>query len=162
VAAAISTSIRTVGAAFLLSLLFVLPAQAAAVNPPLGSAASFAVLGGSAVTNTGATVVTGDLGVSPGTSISGFPPGSVTGTVHSADPAATAAQADIGTAYGFAAGEPCDTNLTGQNLGGMTLTPGVYCFDSSAQLTGLLELDALGDPRREVAVSDHELVDHGQ
>lgn len=134
-------------AACLLSpLLFALPAQAAAVNPPLGAAANFAVLGASAVTNTGATVVTGDLGVSPGMSITGFPPGSVTGTVHNADPAATAAQADIGTAYGFAAGQPCDTNLTGQNLGGMTLTPGVYCFDSSAQLTGVLKLDALGSP----------------
>jgi hypothetical protein len=136
-----------VTAACLLSpLLFALPAQAAAVDPPLGSAATFAVLGGSAVTNTGATVVTGDLGVSPGTSISGFPPGMVTGSVHSADPTSTAAQGAIGTAYGFAAGEPCDTNLTGLNLGGMTLTPGVYCFDSSAQLTGLLKLDALNDP----------------
>jgi hypothetical protein len=134
-------------AACLLSpLLFALPAQAAAVNPPLGTADNFAVLGASAVTNTGATVVTGDLGVSPGTSISGFPPGSVTGTVHNADPVATTAQADVGTAYGFAAGESCDTNLTGQNLGGMTLTPGVYCFNSSAQLTGVLKLDALGDP----------------
>ncbi|HEX4862818.1 MAG TPA: ice-binding family protein [Acidimicrobiales bacterium] len=126
-------------------LLLAVPAGAVAVNPPLGTAASFAVLGGSGVTNTGPTEVTGDLGVSPGTSISGFPPGSVTGTVHNADPVATQAQADVGTAYGFAAGEPCDTNLTGQDLGGMTLTPGVYCFDSSAQLTGLLTLDALGD-----------------
>jgi hypothetical protein len=134
-------------AACLLSpLLFALPAQAAATNPPLGVAATFAVLGASAVTNTGATVVTGDLGVSPGTSISGFPPGAVTGTVHNDDPAATAAQAAIGTAYGVAAGESCDTNLTGLNLGGMTLAPGVYCFDSSAQLTGILRLDALGDP----------------
>jgi hypothetical protein len=139
--------LRTLVVALVLSpLLFASVAQAAAVNPPLGTAANFAVLGGSAVTNTGATVVTGDLGVSPGTSISGFPPGSVTGTMHSADPAATAAQADIGTALGVAAGEPCDTNLTGQNLGGLTLTPGVYCFDSSAQLTGVLKLDALGSP----------------
>ncbi|MEA2233212.1 MAG: hypothetical protein QOD83_3028 [Solirubrobacteraceae bacterium] len=144
--AATTASVRTVGAAFLLSLLFALPAQAAAVNPPLGSAASFAVLGGSAVTNTGATILTGDLGVSPGSSISGFPPGTVTGTNHGNGPVSTAAQADIGTAYGFAAGESCDTNLTGLNLGGMTLTPGVYCFDSSAQLTGVLKLDALGDP----------------
>jgi hypothetical protein len=127
-------------------LLFASAAQAAAVNPPLGTASTFAVLGGSAVTNTGPTVVTGDLGVSPGTSISGFPPGSVIGTVHpGGGPVATQAQADIGTALGVAAGEPCDTNLTGQNLGGMTLTPGVYCFDSSAQLTGVLKLDALGD-----------------
>lgn len=134
-----------IAAACLLSpLLFALPAQAAAVNPPLGTADNFAVLGASAVTNTGATVVTGDLGVSPGTSISGFPPGSVTGTVHNSDPVATAAQTDIGTAYSFAVGEPCDTNLTGQDLGGLTLDPGVYCFDSSAQLTGVLKLDAHG------------------
>jgi hypothetical protein len=143
-----ATSVAAViTAACLLSpLLFALPAQAAAVDPPLGSAATFAVLGASAVTNTGATVVTGDLGVSPGTSISGFPPGQVTGTVHNADPTSAAAQAAIGTAYGVAAGEPCDTNLTGLDLGGMTLTPGVYCFDSSAQLTGVLKLDALGSP----------------
>lgn len=134
-------------AAFLLSpLLLALPASAVATSPPLGVASTFAVLGGSAVTNTGPTVVTGDLGVSPGTSISGFPPGSVTGTLHSADPVATQAQADIGTAYGMAAGEPCDTNLTGLDLGGMTLPPAVYCFASAAQLTGVLKLDAQGSP----------------
>ena len=98
------------------------------------------------MTNTGATMVTGDVGVSPGMSITGFPPGEVDGTVHAGGPVATQAQADVGTAYGFAAGQPCDTNLTGQDLGGMTLTPGVYCFDSSAQLTGVLRLDGLGSP----------------
>ncbi|MDQ1418150.1 MAG: hypothetical protein QOJ52_112 [Acidimicrobiaceae bacterium] len=140
-------TLPALAAALLLSpLLFAMPAEAAATSPPLGTAANFAVLGGSAVTNTGPTVVTGDLGVSPGTSISGFPPGSVTGTLHSADPAATQAQADVGTAYGVAAGESCDTNLTGLDLGGMTLPPGVYCFDSSAQLTGVLKLDAQGSP----------------
>ncbi len=56
------------------------------------------------------------------------------------------AQNDLTTAYNFAASESCGTNLTGQNLGGLTLTPGVYCFGSSAQLTGTLTLDALGDP----------------
>jgi hypothetical protein len=140
-------TLPALAAALLLSpLALALPAGAVAVSPPLLSAATFAVLGASAVTNTGPTVITGDLGVSPGTSISGFPPGSVTGTVHNADPAATQAQADIGTAYAFAAGETCDTNLTGQDLGGLTLTPGVYCFDSSAQLTGVLRLDAQGSP----------------
>jgi hypothetical protein len=133
--------------AFVLSpLLFASQAGAAAVNPPLGTAANFAVLGGSAVTNSGATLVTGDLGVSPGTSITGFPPGGVTGTTHSADPVAHQAQADVGTAYGFAADETCDVNLTGQDLGGMTLPPGVYCFNTSAQLTGTLTLAAGTDP----------------
>lgn len=128
-----------------IALLTQSPAQAAATSPPLGSAAGFAVLGASTVTNTGPSVVTGDLGVSPGTAVAGFPPGMVTGTIHAGDPAATQAQGDVATAYGFAAGEPCDVNLSGQDLGGLTLPPGVYCFDSSAQLTGTLSLDAQGN-----------------
>jgi ice-binding like protein len=121
------------------------PAGAVATSPPLGTAATFAVLGGSAVTNTGATVLTGDLGVSPGSSISGFPPGQINGTRQST-PVSTTAQTDIATAIGAANAESCDANLSGQNLGGMTLPPGVYCFDSSAQLTGVLKLDAQGSP----------------
>ncbi len=121
-------------------------AHAVATTPPLGAAAGFAVLGASTVTNTGPSVVTGDLGVSPGTAVAGFPPGQVTGTIHAGDPAATQAQGDVATAYAFAAGEPCDQNLSGQDLGGMTLPPGVYCFNSSAQLTGTLSLDAQGNP----------------
>jgi type VI secretion system secreted protein VgrG len=117
-----------------------------ATAPPLGAAGSFAVLGGSAVTNTGATVVNGDLGVSPGSSVTGFPPGIVTGTIHTADAAALAAQNSITTAYNTLAGEACDTNLTGTDLGGLTLTPATYCFSSSAQLTGTLTLDGQGNP----------------
>jgi len=117
-----------------------------ATAPSLGTAGSFAVLGGSTVTNTGPTIVTGDLGVSPGTAITGFPPGSVIGTIHSADAVALQAQSDVTTAYNVLAGQACDTDLTSQDLGGMTLTPGVYCFSSSAQLTGVLTLDAQGDP----------------
>lgn len=139
--------VTAIGATLLLSsLVLAVPAGAVATSPPLGSASTFAVLGASGVTNTGPTVVTGDLGVSPGTSISGFPPGSVTGTVHNADPVATAAQGDIGTAYANAAGQACDTDLSGLDLGGMTLPPAVYCFASSAQLTGVLRLDAQGSP----------------
>jgi hypothetical protein len=132
------------GLLLLSQLLFAVPAAAVAAPIDFGTATNFAVLGGSAVTNTGPTEITGDLGVSPGTAISGFPPGSVTGTMYSSGPVATQAQADIGTAYGQAAGQPCDTNLTGLDLGGMTLPPAVYCFDSTAQLTGVLRLDAQG------------------
>ncbi|MGQ0800182.1 MAG: ice-binding family protein [Pseudomarimonas sp.] len=116
--------------------------------PPLGTAAAFSVLGGSAVTNTGASVVTGDLGLWPGTasSISGFPPGSITGTLHAGDAVAQQAQSDLTTAYNNAAGQACGTSLTGTDLGGLVLTPGVYCFANSAQLTGILSLDAQGDP----------------
>jgi hypothetical protein len=117
--------------------------------PSLGSAQSFAVLGASTVTNTGPTVITGDLGVSPGTAVTGFPPGTVSGgTIHAGDATATAAQAAAHTAYGNLVAQPCGTNLTGKILGtspgAVTLSPGVYCFDSSAQLTGTLTLNGGG------------------
>ena len=119
----------------------------AQVAPPLGQAGSFAVLGGSTVTNTGATAVTGDVGVSPGTAITGFPPGTVAaGTLHSNDAVAQGAQTDLTTAYNALAGQACNTNLTGTDLGGLTLTSAVYCFSASAQLTGTLTLDAQNNP----------------
>ena len=121
-------------------------ASLAATAPSLGTATSFAVLGASTVTNTGPTVITGDLGVWPGTAITGFPPGSVIGTIHTTDAVAMQAQADALTAYNNLAGQACNTVLTGTDLGGLTLTPGVYCFATSAQLTGILTLNAQGDP----------------
>jgi len=121
-------------------------AAAAAAAPPQGTEQSFAVLGGSTVTNTGPTIITGNLGLSPGTAVTGFPPGIVTGgTTHAADAVALQAQNDTTTAYNNLAGQTCTSDLTGQDLGGKTLVPGVYCFSSSAQLTGALTLDAGGD-----------------
>jgi hypothetical protein len=109
---------------------------------------SFAVLAGSTVTNTATpTVVNGNLGVSPGSAVTGFPPGVVTdGTIHAADPAAALAQSDLTTLYSDLAGSACNDSLTGQDLGGKTLAAGVYCFATSAQLTGTLTLDAQGNP----------------
>lgn len=123
-----------------------LMASPAAVAPGLGSAVSFAVLGSTTVTNTGLSSVIGDLGVSPDTSVTGFPPGTVTGGTHLDDALAIQAQSDVDTAYSALAIQTCDEDLTGQDLGGLTLTPGVYCFDSSAGLTGTLTLDAQSDP----------------
>jgi hypothetical protein len=112
----------------------------------LGTAQNFGVLGGSTVTNTGATNVHGNVGVSPGTAVTGFPPGVVTGgSIHTNDAVAIQAQNDLTTAYNNIAATPCSVDLTGQDLGGLTLTPGVYCFSSSAQLTGALTLNALGN-----------------
>ena len=111
----------------------------------LGTADSFAVLGGQTVTNTGPSVISGSVGVSPGSAVTGFPPGLVNnGTIHAANATAAQAQLDLTTAYNDAAGRSCTTDLTGQDLGGMTLTDGTYCFSSSAQLTGTLTLDAQG------------------
>ena len=122
-----------------------LPASAQTA-PSLGSAQSFAVLAGSGVTNTGPTVVTGDLGSNPTPAITGFPPGLVvSGAIHAADAVALAAQNSTTTAYNNLAGQPCTLDLTGENLGGKTLTAGVYCFSSSAQLTGTLTLNAQGN-----------------
>jgi Ice-binding-like/PEP-CTERM motif len=119
----------------------------------LGTAASFGVLGGSTVTNTGSTVIGGDLGVSPGSAITGFNSifpnnGTFTGTMHSNDAVAQQAQVDLLAAYNAAASPllPVTSILTGQDLGGLTLTPGVYFFETSAQLTGTLTLDFQGDP----------------
>lgn len=113
----------------------------------LGSASSFAVLGGSTVTNTGPTVITGDLGVAPGLAITGFPPGLViAGVVHVADAVAQQAQDDITIAYTALAARAPTQILTGMDLGGLTLVPGVYSFASSAFLTSSLTLDAQGDP----------------
>jgi len=79
--------------------------------------------------------------------VTGFPPGVVvSGSIHSADASAAQAQSALTIAYNTAAGLPCNTDLTGQDLGGLVLTPGVYCFNSSAQLTGTLTLNAQGSP----------------
>jgi hypothetical protein len=123
-------------------------ARPAATAPDLGTAESFGVLGGSTVTNTGDTVVNGDLGVWPGLAVTGFPPGVVTppGAIHQGDAVAQQAQSDVTAAYNDLAGQACDTVLTDTDLGGLTLTPGVYCFATSAQLTGDLTLNLEGDP----------------
>jgi hypothetical protein len=140
-----SRAIRCLAFSFLLLPLSVLNVHADSIN--LGTAGSFGVLAGSTVTNTGSSVITGNLGVWPGTAVTGFPPGIVIGgTIHAGDAVAKNAQTDLTTAYNVAAGLPSTVNLTGQDLGGMVLTPGVYHFDSSAQLTGTLTLNNLGNP----------------
>ena len=100
------------------------------------------------MTNTGPTIVTGDLGVSPGTAVTGFPPGTVAGgSIHAADALAAQAQNDAATAYNDLAAQACTTTYRPvTDLGGMTLLPGVHCFPSSAAVTGTLTLNAQGNP----------------
>ena len=112
----------------------------------LGAASAFAVLAGSTVTSTGPTVITGDLGVSPGTAVTGFPPGTVIGTQHAGDPTAAQGIAALTIAYNEVAGRTlCPVSVAG-NLGGQTLAPGLYKSTSSlAVSSGDLTLDAQGD-----------------
>src|SRR5450432_291944 len=113
----------------------------------LGAAGNVAVLGSSTVTNAGPTTVIGNLALSPGVSVTGFPPGTIVGgAIHIGDALATQADADASTAYGQLVAETLTTDLSGENLGGLTLTPGVYHFDTTAQLTGTLILNTEGNP----------------
>lgn len=116
----------------------------AASSVNLGSASSFAVLAGSTITNTGSSVIDGDLGLSPGTAVTGFPPGAVNGAQHITDAEAAQAQSDLTTAYNAAAGQTGAVTIAG-DLGGQTLVPGVYNSASSIGLTGTLILDGGGD-----------------
>jgi hypothetical protein len=111
----------------------------------LGTAGSFAVLAGSTITNTGASRISGSAGVSPGTAVTGFPPGLVfNGTIHSADAVALQAKTDLTTAYNDAAGRSTTSAVTA-DLGGRTVVPGVYT-GTTLSLTGALTLNAKGDP----------------
>ena len=128
-------------------LIASLPAVAATAPVGLGTAGSFAVLGGTTVTNTGPSVISGNLGVSPGTAVTGFPPGIVTsGTIHSADGVADGAQSDLTTAYNDAAGRSPTANVPAFIGAGQTLAPGVYKASSSLDVGGSLTLDGGGDP----------------
>ena len=133
--------------ATLLAIALIGAHSAAAAPVSLGTAGTFAVLGGSTVTNTGPSVLNGDLGVSPGTALVGFnSPAVVNGATHANDAVAQGAQNDLTTAYNVAAGQPVTSDLTGQDLGGKSLMAGNYRYASSAQLTGQVTLDAAGDP----------------
>ncbi|HWF49360.1 MAG TPA: ice-binding family protein [Solirubrobacteraceae bacterium] len=125
--------------------LLVSVALAAQAPVGLGVADGFAVLAGSAVTNTGPSTINGDLGVSPGTAVSGIPPATLNGTLHAADAVAGQAQSDLTVAYNDAAGRTPPLSVSG-DLGGLTLTSGVYKSGSSLGLTGTLTLDAQGNP----------------
>jgi uncharacterized repeat protein (TIGR01451 family) len=135
-----------------LGFLMAMPAVSVAAQPTvnLGTTSTFAVLAGTTITNIGSTVINGsaggDIGVSAGSAITGFPPGSLTGTKHSNDAAAIQAQTDLVTAYDDAAGRTPVTRISTE-LGGKTLKPGVYDSASGTfHITGTLTLDAEGDP----------------
>ncbi len=126
----------------------VIPLQSVAQAPvALAGASSFAILAGSAISNTGATTVTGNMGLSPGTSVGGFPPGILVGTQHVNDVTANQAKLDLTAAYNDAAGRTSvDIVTLSGNIGGLTLTPGLYKSTSSLSVSsGDVTFDALGN-----------------
>ncbi|MFS4504765.1 ice-binding family protein [Clavibacter sp. Sh2141] len=144
--AAAALAVAAVAAAGLGPALLV-PARASAATATigLGTAASYSVLAGQGVTNTGPSTLSADLGTSPSPAVTGFPPGVVGGATHAADAAAGQAQTDLTTAYDDAAGRPT-TAAVPADLVGSTLTPGVYTAAGPLGLTGTVTLDAQGDP----------------
>ena len=134
-------SLISLGLAALVLLIW--PATAlAATLVPLGTAGNYAVLAGTTVTNTGPTWITGQVGLAPGTSVTGFPPGT-SGNQDVANAAAGQAKADLTTGYLNAAGQTPCTSFTPPDLGGRTLVAGTYC-SGTAGLTGTLTLDGGG------------------
>ena len=123
------------------ALVATLGAAPVGATPLLGRAQSFSVLGASTVTNTGVTTLWGDLGTHPGSAISGGSTVALGGVLHQNDAVAKQAQLDASTAYHALAGRPVSRDLSGQDLGGLILLPGVYGFASTARLTGTLLLD---------------------
>src|SRR5208283_687477 len=120
----------------------IIPAVSGTSTVNLATAGNFAVLGGSTVTNTGDTQINGNLGLSPGTAVTGFPPGIVSGTENITDNAAEQAQTDLIAAINNASVRPDAIQLP-QQLGGLTLTPGVYSLPDGAYIsTGNLTLNA--------------------
>ena len=110
-------------------------------TPVLGTAATYGILAGSTVTCAGAPgTINADVGVSPGSTTTGFPPCTITGSTNLANAASAQAQLDLTTAYNYLAGRPCGTVITPADLGGRTLAPGVYCVASSMGVTGTVTL----------------------
>ena len=116
-------------------------------NVPLAGLSNFAIIAGSAITNTGATSITGDMGLSPGTSVGGFPPGKLTGTLQVNTNLSTQAKLDLTAAFSDAAGRISKDIVTlSGNIGGLTLTPGLYKSTSSLAISsGDLTFDAKGN-----------------
>jgi hypothetical protein len=126
----------------------VIPVQTTSMSTvALGSTSTLAIIAGSGITSTGATVVTGDIGLSPGSSIGGFPPGILNGTQHINNDIATQAKLDLTAAYNDLAGRTSTDIVTlSGNIGGLTLTPGLYKSTSSlAVSSGDLTFDAKGN-----------------
>ncbi|HEX4905037.1 MAG TPA: ice-binding family protein [Acidimicrobiales bacterium] len=133
-------------AALALSWVVVAPgAEAEAVRPDLDEAGSYAVVADSSIASTGATVVTGDVAIAASSTLTGFPPGTITGATHLADAEAIAVAGRVTEINQNLQSQPCNSDRTGEDLGGLRLGGAVYCYIETTTLTGELRLDALGD-----------------
>jgi Ice-binding-like len=121
------------------------PVAAGLRTVPLASAGTYGVLGGATVTSAGLTVINGDLGVSPGTAYTGFPPGIVNGNIHAGDPVAAKAESDLGIAYGNAVARKNPTAVPA-DVGGMTLTAGLYNAPTTLAISSTLTLNGQNKP----------------
>ncbi|MCC2315310.1 ice-binding family protein [Cellulomonas xiejunii] len=140
-----TAAVVTVAAAVALAVALASSAQAAPVRVPLATADAFAILAGAGITNTGSTTVAGDIGTSPTPSITGAGSITQTGATHAADAVADRAKTDLVAAYDQAAGQG-PVAAVPVELGGLTLTSGVYSSDDALGITGTLTLDGGGDP----------------
>jgi hypothetical protein len=144
----VSPAVQTASATRLVNPAFTTCSNPSVVGPlpvRLGSASTYGVLGGATVTSAGLTVINGDLGVSPGTAYTGFPPGIVNGNIHAGDPVAAQAEADLGIAYNNAIARTKPTALPA-DIGGMTLTKGVYNAPTTLGISSTVTLDGQNKP----------------
>lgn len=141
------TLLTTLTGAALIAGIFVAPTPATAVEAPvnLGTAGTYSLLAGTSIANTGPSTYSGDIGTSPGTTVSGFPPGIVTGEIHPGDAAAAQARVDLQNAYNDASTRASTASIAG-DLAGRTLTAGVYKATAAVSVSTTLTLDAQGDP----------------
>jgi hypothetical protein len=130
---------------FLCGFATVTVANTPPVGPSLGTAQTYGILAGSTVTCVTGGTINADVGVSPGSTTTGFPPCVITGATHLADATAATAQNNLTTAYNALAGLACGTTVTPADIGGRTLPPGVYCVATSLGVTGTVTLDGQGD-----------------
>jgi hypothetical protein len=111
-------------------------------NNSTGCSKKMAIIAGTTVTSTGSTTIGGNVGVYPGSALIGFPPGIINGEKFVGVTESQIAQGELLALYNYLNGLPCNTVMTGVDLGGKTLVPGVYCFAEGAQISGTLNLDS--------------------
>lgn len=134
------------GALAVLAVLAAPPVGAEATRPPLDRADEYALVADQAITSVGATSISGNVAVAASATLTGFPPGTIGGETHLADATAIEVAGDTTTVNQQLKSQPCNSDRSGQDQGGLRLGEMVYCYNEPATLNGELRFDALGDP----------------